>query len=78
MRTSGLVLDVYDDVHGDVIRGLFSTYEAVPELLKTAQAIIAANFSYGVRRYHLSDSRQRSKNARAQPSRWYSSMGRSV
>lgn len=39
MQTSGLVLDVYDDVHGDVIRGLFSSLDAVPELLKTAQAI---------------------------------------
>lgn len=43
MQTSGLVLDVYDDVHGDVIRGLFSSFDAVPELLKTAQAISQAD-----------------------------------
>ena len=39
MQTSGLVLDVYDDVHGDVIRGLFSSLEAIPNLLKQAQDI---------------------------------------
>lgn len=43
MQTSGLVLDVYDDVHGSVIRGLFSSLDAVPELLKTAQAISPAD-----------------------------------
>jgi len=43
MQTSGLVLDVYDDVHGDVIRGLFSSYDSVPELLKTAQSLSSAD-----------------------------------
>lgn len=37
MRTSGLVLDVYDDVHGDTMRRLYSSLEDVPELMKTAQ-----------------------------------------
>lgn len=34
MRLSGLVLDVYDDFRGDVLRSIFPSREAVPSLIK--------------------------------------------
>lgn len=37
MQTSGLVLDVFDDSDGRVLRGLFPTIESVPDLVKEAQ-----------------------------------------
>lgn len=39
MRTSGLILDVYDDFRGDTIRSLFPSRDAIPELVKEAQAL---------------------------------------
>jgi hypothetical protein len=39
MRTSGLVLDVYDDFGGHVLREIYPDFSGVPESVKTAQAI---------------------------------------
>lgn len=39
MRTSGLVLDVYDDCEGAVLRGAFPTFSDVPESIKQATAL---------------------------------------
>lgn len=38
-KLSGLVLDFYDDPDGEVLRGVFPTYEDVPELIKEARRI---------------------------------------
>ena len=39
MQTSGLVLDVYDDFNGSVLRSLFSTSAEIPDLVKQAEAL---------------------------------------
>lgn len=39
MRTSGLVLDVYDDFRGDVVKSYFPSRDEVPERIKTARAL---------------------------------------
>jgi len=39
MHTSGLVLDVYDDVGGEQLRSFFPTREEVPTLVKEAQVV---------------------------------------
>jgi hypothetical protein len=39
MQTSGLILDVYDDFNGDVIRSLFPSRDSLPELVKEADAL---------------------------------------
>jgi len=41
METSGLVLDVYDDRQGAVLRSIFPTLEAIPERVKTAHPLSA-------------------------------------
>jgi hypothetical protein len=38
-KLSGLVLDVYDDPDGDILRGIFPTYREVPDLIKEAHQI---------------------------------------
>ncbi len=35
-KLSGLVLDVYDDGEGEVLRGIFPTHDSVPDLIKQA------------------------------------------
>lgn len=42
MATSGLVLDVYDDFQGNVLRSVYPTQEALPENVKLAHALSAA------------------------------------
>ena len=39
MQNSGLILDPYDDVNGEVLGQIYSTLEAVPEQVKTAQRL---------------------------------------
>jgi hypothetical protein len=39
MRTSGLVLDVYDDFSGQVLRSLYPDFGAIPSSVKTAQVV---------------------------------------
>ena len=39
MQTSGLILDMHDDNRGEVIREIYPTLEAVPELVKQAQRL---------------------------------------
>jgi hypothetical protein len=39
MQTSGLVLDVYDDFNGSILRSLFSTPAEIPELVKQADVL---------------------------------------
>lgn len=39
MQTSGLLLDVYDDYNGEVIRSIFPTFAEVPGLVKQAQVL---------------------------------------
>ena len=39
MQTSGLVLDLYDDTEGEVLRTLFPTMGSLPERVKTAAAL---------------------------------------
>lgn len=39
MRTSGVVLDVYDDVGGQVLRSMFSSKDEVPGFVKQAHAL---------------------------------------
>jgi hypothetical protein len=39
MHTSGLVLDVYDDAPGDVLRSIFSSTREVPEFIKNAHQL---------------------------------------
>lgn len=41
MQTSGVVLDIYDDVGGEVLRSMWPTKDAVPDLVKTAHALSA-------------------------------------
>lgn len=36
-KLSGLILDVYDDFKGDVLRSIFPTNDAVPAIIKEAQ-----------------------------------------
>jgi hypothetical protein len=38
-KLSGLVLDVYDDPDGEILRGIFPTYEEVPDLIKEAHQL---------------------------------------
>lgn len=38
-KLSGLVLDVYDDPSGEVLRAIFTRHEQVPELIKSAHVI---------------------------------------
>jgi hypothetical protein len=38
-KLSGLVLDVYDDPDGEVLREIFPTYESVPEIVKEAHQL---------------------------------------
>ncbi len=38
-KLSGLVLDVYDDSSGEVMRGIFPTLDEVPDIIKQAHAI---------------------------------------
>lgn len=38
-KLSGLVLDVYDDPDGEILRGIFPTYEQVPDLIKQAHQL---------------------------------------
>lgn len=35
-KLSGLILDVYDDVEGEVLKSIFSSQESVPDLIKEA------------------------------------------
>ena len=39
MQTSGLVLDVYDDFNGGVLRSIFTTPDEIPDLVKQAEAL---------------------------------------
>lgn len=39
MRTSGLILDLYDDSRGDVLRELYPSREELPEIVKQAHAL---------------------------------------
>lgn len=39
MQTSGLVLDVYDDFNGGVLRAIFPTTSEIPDLVKQADAL---------------------------------------
>lgn len=39
MQTSGLVLDIYDDFKGDVVRSIFPTAAGIPDFIKQAQAL---------------------------------------
>lgn len=41
MQTSGVVLDIYDDVGGEVLRTMFPTRDDVPGFLKTAHVLSA-------------------------------------
>ena len=41
MRTSGLILDVYDDYKGDVLRALYPTADVLPDFVKSAQCLSA-------------------------------------
>lgn len=38
-KLSGLVLDVYDDPSGEVLRAIFPRYEQLPELIKSAHVV---------------------------------------
>lgn len=38
-KTSGLILDVYDDINGDVLRSIFPTRDSIPDLVKSASAL---------------------------------------
>jgi hypothetical protein len=38
-KLSGLVLDIYDDPKGEVLKTIFPTYETIPEMVKSAQQI---------------------------------------
>ena len=42
MQTSGLILDMNDDVGGDVLRSIYPTIQEVPELVKTAHRMDAS------------------------------------
>lgn len=39
METSGLILDVYDDFKGDVLRSVYPSPDGIPELVKTAHVL---------------------------------------
>jgi hypothetical protein len=39
LKTSGLVLDVHDDIGGEVLRSFFPTQESIPEVIKEAHAL---------------------------------------
>lgn len=41
METSGLILDVYDDLKGDVLRSLYPTPERLPDFVKSAMSLSA-------------------------------------
>jgi hypothetical protein len=38
-KLSGLILDVYDDTPGEVLKGMFPTMESLPEIIKTAHHV---------------------------------------
>jgi hypothetical protein len=44
-KLSGLRLDVFDDVGGEVLRGLFPTYDELPELVKNASVLTQEDLS---------------------------------
>jgi hypothetical protein len=39
MHLSGLVLDVYDDQSGEVLKSIYESHEAIPDFVKTAHAL---------------------------------------
>lgn len=39
MLTGGLILDVYDDADGTVLKGIYPSSEQIPEQVKTAYAL---------------------------------------
>lgn len=41
-KLSGLILDIYDDPDGGVLRSVFGGYDGVPELIKSAHALTAS------------------------------------
>ena len=38
-KLSGLILDIYDDRDGDVMRAMFSNTEDIPDMIKSAHAL---------------------------------------
>ncbi len=44
-KISGLVLDVFDDPSGEVMRQIFPTLEAVPETIKTSMPLTSVDRS---------------------------------
>lgn len=38
-KLSGLILDLYDDKQGEVLRSVFPSYEHLPEMIKTCSAL---------------------------------------
>lgn len=38
-KLSGLILDIYDDREGDVMKAMFSSTEDVPDMIKSAHAL---------------------------------------
>jgi len=45
MQTSGLVLDVYDDFSGAILREVFPTFDAIPGTVKEAHVVTAEDRS---------------------------------
>ena len=45
MQTSGLILDMHDDNRGELIREIYPTLEAVPEMVKQAQRLSQEDLS---------------------------------
>lgn len=43
MRTSGLILDMHDDLQGEVVRSIYPTIESVPGQVKTAHRLDASD-----------------------------------
>lgn len=41
-KTSGLILDLYDDVGGDIVRSIFPQQEDIPGMIKSARALSAS------------------------------------
>lgn len=39
LKMSGLVLDVHDDIRGEIVRSIFPTQEDIPEIIKQAHAL---------------------------------------
>lgn len=44
MLTSGLVIDVHDDVDGNVIRSFYPSHQDIPEVIKEAHALTSEEF----------------------------------